>query len=675
MNFDLQNIALIVMGIIGLLALIAIVREMLVYIGPTEVGLLTKNFGRKNRGENPIAFNGEAGYQAKLLMPGLRFVLWPIFRAKRCPWVQIPADEKGVVISQIGEPLPNGTRSGIYKPAFGQFTDLEAFINGGGQKGVQRPVLPPGTVLPLHPIAFLVVTGEKVFGIPTDPNLESRLEKTSVGCEAFGLRSSQLKVDTISSVRRQEDNAPVDCIGVVTALDGEPLGTGDLFSRLGGFSDIEALLHKGTGEPDKIDNKELVHAMMGNSNAKHNSYQDFQAFLDSKGKRGLQYDVLLPGAYLLNPILVSLEVIPMTVVKQGEVAVVTAYAGLPPKDESGEKFKHGWLVRPGCRGIWIEPLRTGKYALNSHCYSVEKVPTAIITLNWSDRVSTAHNFDEKLSPINVKSKEGFVFTLDLQVQIHIPDAEAPGVISRVGSVANLVGEVLQPVVGNYFRNKLQEKSAVKFIEERTTIQEEAKKYVEGELSKYGVQLVGIFVQDVTFPEDLVSVLKNREIANQQVKTEEQKKLAEDARAKTLAAKGTAEAQESLSSSLVGIQVAENRASARKKQGEGEAAYIESVGKAEGSRAEALGKGLKAQSEILGPESTLRLNVIQAMSEKGISPTPHILVIGGNSGTGNGTLDAVLASMLGTIQTTPTTSVATSTSQKSPVSTEPPQAEA
>ena len=29
--------------------------------------------------DNPIAFHGEAGYQAELLMPGLRFKLWPIF--------------------------------------------------------------------------------------------------------------------------------------------------------------------------------------------------------------------------------------------------------------------------------------------------------------------------------------------------------------------------------------------------------------------------------------------------------------------------------------------------------------------------------------------------------------------------------------------------------------------
>ena len=40
-------------------------------IGQTEVGLVTKRFSlKKLKSDDPIAFNGEAGYQAELLMPG-----------------------------------------------------------------------------------------------------------------------------------------------------------------------------------------------------------------------------------------------------------------------------------------------------------------------------------------------------------------------------------------------------------------------------------------------------------------------------------------------------------------------------------------------------------------------------------------------------------------------------
>ena len=54
----------------------------------------------------------------------------------------------------------------------------------------------------------------------------------------------------------------------------------------------------------------------------------------------------------------------MLVVNQGEVAVIKGFVGLPTLDTSGVEFKFGSIVRPGHRGIWQEPLRTGKYAIN-----------------------------------------------------------------------------------------------------------------------------------------------------------------------------------------------------------------------------------------------------------------------------------------------------------------------
>src|SRR5262249_37324448 len=87
-----------------------------------------------------------------------------------------------------------------------------------------------------------------------------------------------------------------------------------------------------------------------------------------------------------------------------------------------------------------------------------------LTLNWAEATSMAHNLDKDLKQIVAKSKEGFVFNIDLQVQIHVPDTEAPKVISIVGTMNNLVNEVLQAAVGNHFRDKLQSMPAIDFIE-------------------------------------------------------------------------------------------------------------------------------------------------------------------------------------------------------------------
>ena len=96
---------------------------------------------------------------------------------------------------------------------------------------------------------------------------------------------------------------------------------------------------------------------------------------------------------------------------------------------------------------------------------VELVPTTNIVLNWAQRTE-AHQYDQRLSSILVRSKDGFSFSLDVAQIIHIGMKNAPRVISRVGSMQNLVDHVLQPTVGNYFRNSAQEVTVLEFLSAR-----------------------------------------------------------------------------------------------------------------------------------------------------------------------------------------------------------------
>ncbi|MGD0112644.1 MAG: SPFH domain-containing protein [Armatimonadota bacterium] len=603
-------------------------------IGPTEVGLVIKRFSvRKLSEDNPIAFRGEAGFQADLLMPGFRFKLWLVYKVVKFSWVQVPAGEIGVVIAQAGHPMPIGAKSALYKPEFGNFSNLRGFIENGGQKGVQRPVLPPGALLPIHPVAFLVLTKSEVFGIPISPDLQSRADRSGVlSPTAFGLRPEQLELVRISP-HSGVDNRIVDTMGIVTTFEGDPLPSGDIASRLGGFVDLGEMEQKGSTDP------EVIEQLLGSKNVLHNNYQDFQAFLDHGGKIGLQHDPLLYGAYTLNPFLVNVELVPMLVVQQGQVAVIKSYVGLVSSDTSGVDFKFGSLVRPGHRGIWREPLRTGKYPINPHCYQAELVPTAILTLNWAEASSEAHNLDRQLKQIVAKSKEGFVFSIDLQVQIHVPDTRAPRVISMVGTMQNLVNEVLQAAVGNHFRDKLQSMRAVEFIETRQQVQQQAFSYIKSQIDQYDVETRGVYIQDVIFPGDLVVVLTQREIANQEVQTFQKQRDAQDQRIAMEQSKGTADMQAELARARVGVDIQTNRAAARKAEADGEATYIRQTGMAKGAEVEAVGlaraKAYREQVLALGQGPTALVNAINALAEKNVKVMPDILVAGGGGGSVDG----------------------------------------
>lgn len=622
---------------LGMLVVVVLILLSLYSIGPTEVGLVRKRFGKKLPGDNPVAFKKEAGYQADLLMPGIRFKFSLLYAVTKHPWVQVPAGQIGVVMAQVGQPLPIGAKSAVYNNDFGNFTNLQAFLDGGGQKGVQRPVLSPGTLTPIHPVAFLVITKTQVYGVPVSEELRHREKEGKLTFRAFGLEEEQLDVTRIAP-KPADGGKVVDMIGVVTTLEGEPLPAGAIANRLGGFEDVEEL-EKATATTDF----QLMGLLLGSKNTVHNNYQDFQRFLDAGGKIGLQHDPLLYGAYNLNPFLVKVEQVPMLVVEQGQVAVIKAYVGLPTQDTSGTEFKFGSLVRPGHQGIWQESLRTGKYPINPRIYDAKVVLTSILKLDWAKDVTGAHGLDARLEPIVAKSNEGFVFSIDLQVLIHVPDTKAPRVISMVGSMENLVNEVLQAAVGNLFRDKIGGMEAIKFIQTRQVVQEEALEYIQKKLAEYEIETRGVYIQDVIYPPELVTVLTQREVAHQEVETFKMQRSAQDQRIETEKARGTADMQVELARSAVGVNIQKNNADARVEEARGESEYVKQTGTAQADviRAQGIAKadGFKAQNEAIGQSGTMLVNVATVLSDKGIKIMPDILVAGGS-----GSVDGLAATL-------------------------------
>ena len=259
----------------------------------------------------------------------------------------------------------------------------------------------------------------------------------------------------------------------------------------------------------------------------------------------------------------------------------------------------------------------------------------------------AHNLDSRLQQIVAKSREGFVFRIDLQVQIHVPDTKAPKVISTVGTMKNLVNEVLQAAVGNHFRDKLQSMPAIRFIETRQLVQVEAFEHIRQQLEQYQVETKGVYIQDVILPEDLVKVLTQREIANQEIETFKKQRSAQEERIAMEHSKGTAEMQAELAKSKVGVDIKTNNATARAKEGNGEAEYIRLTGTARGAEVEAVGlaraKGYQAQVAALGSTATALVNVIGSLAEGQAKFVPDILVTGG--GNGGGALDGLAAAAM------------------------------
>ena len=416
-------------------------------------------------------------------------------------------------------------------------------------------------------------------------------------------------------------------IGIITTQDGEPLPINNI-----------------AGHP--VDG--------------HKNFQDFDAFLNGGGNRGLQTQFILAGTYSLNPWAVSVEMNPMTEIPIGNVGIIISYVGDEGKDVTGTDFKHGNIVGNGQKGVWVTPLDPGKYPINQYTTKVQIVPTTNLVLNWANARTESHNLDKNLSTITVRSKDGFTFNLDVSQIIHIPATEAPKVIARFGSVQNLVSQVLEPTIGNYFRNSAQDQDVISFLSTRQERQNDAKVKISAVLEEYNVKAVDTLIGDITPPEALMKTLTDRKIAQEQETTYGTQMNAQKVRQKLASETALADMQGEIMNATQSVVIAERKAEATVKESEGrkkssilnaegdatatktkaeaEAFRIEQTGKAEATKIESIGKATAEaydkQVHAMGQENFGKLKVMEMIGTNGVKIIPEILITG-DSGNGGG----------------------------------------
>jgi len=393
-----------------------------------------------------------------------------------------------------------------------------------------------------------------------------------------------------------------DQVGIVTTMDGKPILKGEIAAR-----NVEG----------------------------HNNFQNIKDFMTMDGQRGLQEQILLSGSWNLNPWFVRVEQVPMTEIPIGHVGVVISYVGEAHVDVSGAGFKHGDLVQEGHKGVWVTPLMPGKHPVNTRVMKVELVPTTNIVLNWANRTES-HKWDQNLSSITVRSKDGFAFNLDVAQIIHVAATEAPKVISRVGNMQNLVDHVLEPIIGNYFRNSAQDHTVLDFLAARSDRQKAAAEHIRAAINAYDVEAIDTLIGDITPPAALMQTQTDRKIADEQKRTYEIQEEAQKQRQLLVRETAMADIQNDIVKSEQGVRISEMEAAqaVKKAGGEAEAVKLRALGEAEALRQVGYAKAetYNVGVQSLGGTNYTLLQLMQVIGDKGIRITPDVLATSGDKGS-------------------------------------------
>ena len=619
-------VLLLVVVIVVVMVFHVLIIPGLRLIHANEVGILTKNmFGKKMPEGQIIAHEGEIGVRAQTLMPGLYWRLPMVFSIHKTPVVTVDVDSVGIVEAIDGEPLPKGRLLGD-EVECNQFQDAQMFLDNHGNKGPQIGILRPGT---------------------------------------YRINSRLFNVAKANAISVKENT-----VGIAIAKDGVPLPTGYIVAP----------------KARTDDGKESDHKV----------FQNGQLFIDTKGYRGPQLDTLQPGKYYVNPLLFDIKLENVAEVLPGYVAVIRSNVGLDlersiegPKPTTGEG-KFSGPIHEGVekilitdrytRGIWREPIAPGKYNLNTTAFTPYQVPTSAVTIDWATegRIGTEVKdpgkrpgakdttglADEgvlyKFDPLKVTSKDGFQLEVNVRMIIRIQPANAAYVIARFGSVANLIDQIVHPLIDSSFRNKAGEKKAIDFFQSRTDLQTEALMHAKERFSEYNVEAQNLLIAYIDIPKDLLDTQTRKEIANQQQAQYDQEALAQEKRIAVMEKASRADKQKDVIDAKLSIDINNDRAEAMvreadgdrrslvlRAQGQKDSTILVADGNSYQSRIE--GEGVAAaynsQKDAIGQQNVAIIKLIQEIAAGKIQIVPQILLGGGEGANSGSLINAWLAQMM------------------------------
>ncbi len=621
-------IAGVLLALCALVAVFVAASGAVRYIPNDRIGVVEKLWSSSGSVQaGLLALNGEAGFQPEVLRGGFHFFAPFQFRVHISRMVSVTQGKLGYVFARDGLDLFAG-QTLADNARVTDFRNVRSFVAGGGQKGPQRKVLREGTHI-MNPAMFVVMTDEETYSMSMDAQEQAYYDKMR---EMLDQRHAFLPVVIRSAVG---DNVESDLLAVVTVHDGPALPRDELLA------------------PDVGDG--------------HNSFQEPEDFLKAGGRRGRQERVLVEGTYYINRLFATVELIKKTIIPVGFVGVVVSYTGHKGADTSGADYTHGELVETGCRGVWRDPMMPGKYAFNTYAGKIELVPTTNFVLMWQSGTSGS-NFDSNLREITLITKDAFEPLLPLSVVVHIDYKKAPMVVQRFGNVKQLVEQTLDPMVSSYFKNVSQTRTFIELIQSRSELQAGASIDMRDRFMAYSLEFQEVLIGtpkpqsgDMQI-ENIMSQLRDRQIAREQVETFAQKQIAADKQRELNEAEKRAQKQAELTASLVDISIKDNNGAAAVKaaerrreeisllaqadkfrqenEGAGRASAIKAIGEAEAASIKAKSEALEGEGADKQLMQTVMLRLAEAFETAKVPLVPQIQL----GGVGGET--SAFATMLG-----------------------------
>lgn len=382
---------------------------------------------------------------------------------------------------------------------------------------------------------------------------------------------------------------------------------------------------------------------------------------EGKGQKGPQLTILKPGKYRFNHYLFDYKLMKALDVKTGYVAVIRS--NVETRSDCHEKSLvigqklNAPIVPKGCRGVWEEPLKPGRYNLNAKAYIPTIMPSRAqiwnyrggytkrtLNLQVNDDGTLTQNItktpikvpkDAADKSITVRSA-GWEFPADVRLIYQVEPKNAPLVVASLGSLVQVENVIVTPFLRDGLRSigGKPDSTPLDFIEKRESINAELLKLIAPESERVGVTITAVKLGEPALPPEFMLPRLRKQLASQLSEAYIVEKKAQKERTLMAKERAIADQQPELVKAKIRKEAAEFKKEELRLQGEGEKLKLMEI---------AIGQ--QKQVDVLGQDRVMQLQLVKEVLSVA-KDNPDIIKVPMVQVSGSGTSLEGAAAVLG-----------------------------
>lgn len=237
------------------------------------------------------------------------------------------------------------------------------------------------------------------------------------------------------------------------------------------------------------------------------------AIIASDGSKGIVRDVLRPGKYRINPYAYRIELYDAINIRPGYAGVVTALSGRDVLNaDLPDAERNTFLVPEGLKGVQAEVLDPGTYYLNPYMFNVVEVNLQSQRFEMSGE-----------DAINFLTVDGFTITVEGTIEYALIPDKVALLTHQVGDMEDILKKIILPRARGFSRIEGSKNPAKNYImgDTRQKFQDNLEGHLEHLCRPWGVDIKSVLIRNISPPDEIASIIREREVAVQNAKKFEQ----------------------------------------------------------------------------------------------------------------------------------------------------------